>query len=219
MRVRVGHLGMRPIGSTFALLFALLLPIRGAASQAAELPSMDVIRGWIQEHHSQVISGDSGMNTVIIVVDTNAKYVRSIALRLSATDLATTQGGMMHAATMQDDSTWTNRLWACARGAPERKVVRRPLCILDSARVEVIDGLHLFTSRTVDVLQDTAAAKRYGSSAAYGAVIVTTDTAALGRYTRLGATAASFVLYQQQRIRRRADGQPLLITVVMLRGT
>jgi hypothetical protein len=50
-------------------------------------------------------------------------------------------------------------------------------------------------------------------------VIVTTDSSALGYYTRLGATPASFVQYLSQHIRRRADGQPVVITVLMLRGT
>jgi hypothetical protein len=145
--------------SVLVLWGALLLPWRAAASQAAELPSMDVLRAWIQEHHPQVISGDSGMNTVIIVVDTTAKYVRSTALRLSATELASTQAGMAHAVTMQDDTAWTNRLWACGRGAPERNAARRPLCILDSVRVDDIDGFHFLASRSVDM----ARVQRMGS--------------------------------------------------------
>lgn len=202
----------------FVLLSATLLPLRYAAAQAAEMPQMEVLRAWIQEHHPKVISGDSGMNTVVIVVDTNAKYVRSTALRLSAVDLAAMQAGMAHVVTMQDDTTWGNRLWACARGAPERKTTKRPMCILDSVRVEDIDALHLLASRAIDVLQNDAALKQYGSEAANGAVVVTTDTTALRQYTRLGATPANFVEYQTQRTRRRADGQPLLITVLMLRG-
>jgi len=159
------------------------------------------------------------MNTVVTVVDTNAKYVRSTALRLSATDLAMTQAGMAHAVMMQDDSTWGNRLWACARGAPERKATTRPICMLDGARVEDIDALHLLASSAVDVLQNEAAVRRYGSEATNGAVLVTTDIAAWSQYTRLGATPANFVEYQTQRTRRRADGQPIVITVLMLRGS
>ncbi len=218
MRVRSKSLGMRPARLMVVLLLAIALPVRFAASQAAEMPEMDVLRTWIQEHHPQVISGDSGMNTVIVVVDTNAKYINSTAFRLSAAELAMMQAGMAHAAMMQDDTMWTSRLWACARGAPERKAAKRPFCILDSVHVEDIDGLHLFASRSVDVLQGQAAARKYGSDAANGAVIVTTDTAALGQYRRLGATPANFVSYQMQRTRRRADGQPLVITVLMLRG-
>jgi len=204
--------------AAFALLLAMV-PLRYARSQNAEMPQMDVVRSWIQEHHPQVISGDSGMNTVLIVVDTNAKYVRSTALRLSAADLAMAHAGMTRAAMMQDDTTWGNRLWACARGAPERKATKRPICILDSARIEDIDALHLLASRAIEVLQAEAAAKQYGSEAANGAVVVATDTAALDQYTRLGATPANFVQYQTQRTRRRADGQPLVITVLMLRGS
>lgn len=206
------------IPSAVALLL-VMLPVRHASSQTAEIPQMDVLRSWIQEHHPQVISGDSGMNIVVIVVDTNAKYVRSTALRLSATDLAMTQAGMAHAVMMQDDTTWGNRLWACARGAPERKATKRPICMLDGARVEDIDALHLLASSAVEVLQSEAAVKRYGSEATNGAVLVTTDIAAWSQYTRLGAAPANFVEYQTQRTRRRADGQPIVITVLMLRGS
>src|SRR5262245_15289933 len=70
MRMTSRRLRLRAPRSMLAVSLAVL-PVQVAASQRAELPSMDVIRPWIQEHHPQMISGDSGLNSVIIVVDTN----------------------------------------------------------------------------------------------------------------------------------------------------
>lgn len=209
---------MSAMRNTVLLLLAsaACVPFSIARSQTgAPMPEIDQIRAWMQEHHPALISGDSGINAAVIVVDTNAKYVRSLAFTLIGT--AMTSGGVETAAAMHDDSAWTSRLDACVRDRPEPQPNNPPLCILDGKHVKDIDHLRFFASSAVVVLKPDEAATRYGGDAKNGAVVVTTDAAALARYARLGVTADNFLSFVTRRIRRRADGASVTITVLMVR--
>lgn len=120
---------------------------------------------------------------------------------------------------LQDDTVSKNLVADCVSSRTQRPAATHAVCVLDGVRVRVVDGLRFLTSRDIDVLKGEAASKGFGPDAVNGAVLVTTDTAALGRFESLGATSANFVAFEGRRIRRRADGQPVVITVLMLRGT
>lgn len=199
-------------------LLAVSLPWTIAASQTtAPMPELDVLRAWIGEHHPDVIVGGSGMNAVIVVVDTNAKYVRSSAFALSDTAMATMQGGIDLAVGMRHDTAWTNRVHACVRDKSESPASNPPICVLDDARVRDITAFQFFASSTMAVLQSDAATKRFGAEASNGAVLVTTNRSALARYTGVGATPENFLSFETRRPRLNAGGAQVFVTVLMLR--
>lgn len=200
-------------------LLAALLPLRAVIAQTeGSFPEMDVLRAWLQTHHPQLISGDSALNAAVVVVDTNGHYVKSTAFRLSASELEAWGGGVERNVSFQDDTVSKNLVDACIKSRTERPPVNA-VCILDGARVPAVDGLRFLASRDVEVLRGEAASKRFGPDAAKGAVLVTTDTIAAARFASVGATSANFVAFEGRRIRRRADGAPVVITILMLRGT
>ena len=202
----------------FLLLLATLRPFRTAMSQTeAAFPDMDELRAWLKEHHPQIVSGESGLvNAAVIVIDTNAHYVRSIAYRLTAVELADMSGAATRGAGFEDDAVSKNLLNVCFAGG-EKSTGPRPICVLDGSRVPVIDALRFLATRDVDVLKSDAAVKRFGTDGVNGAVIAATDTAALARFKSVGATPENFMSFEERRIRRNADGLPVIITVLMLR--
>jgi hypothetical protein len=203
-----------------SLLFTALLPLRPARSQAtASFPELDELHGWLAQHQPNFATGDSGVNGAIIVIDTNAHYVKSIAFRLGASELASWQGAIARAIELQDDTVSTNLLAGCSDRALASPPVKRPTCVQDGARVQGFDHLQLLASRSVEVLKSEAAVKRFGPNAANGAVVATTEAVTFERFKSLGATSANFVSFEGRRIRRDSDGRPVVITVLMLRGT
>ena len=195
-----------------------LLPLRKARAQTeAPFPEMNQVRAWIAAKHPMVLSGERGLeNAAIIVTDTAGRYVRSVAYRLTAVELSDLRDAAGRAAAFEDDATSKNLMNACFAG-DEKPKIPHPLCLLDGASRQEIDALRLLATRDVDVLQPDAAKQRFGATGANGAVIATTDSAQLARFTTLGATPANFVAFEQRRVRRQTDGLPLLITVLMLR--
>ena len=208
--------------STLALLLVLtaLFPTRLAWSQTyAPFPQLDDVREWLWKNHPNAITGDSGVNAAIVVIDTNAHFVKGMAFRLADSELAVWQGAVARAISFQDDTVSKNLLGACADRASASRPAARPICVQDGARVQTIDGLRFLASRDVDVLKRDAASKRFGPDATNGAVVVATDTATFERYKSVGATSASLISFEGRRIRRRADGESVVITVLMLRAT
>jgi hypothetical protein len=199
---------------------AALVPLRPAQSQTtAPFPEIDELRAWLDDHHPSLTRGDSGVNAAVVVIDTSAHYVRSIVFRLGAGELPTWQGAVQRALSFQDDTVSRNLLAACVGSAPTNLPTTRPICVQDGARVHAVDYLRFLAGRDIDILKSDAALKRFGPDAAQGAVVVTTDTAAFERFKSLGATPANFVSFEGRRIRRPADGEPVVITVLMLSGT
>jgi hypothetical protein len=202
------------------LLFAALVSSRGVMAQTAPtFPELDDLRAWLQAQHPSLIAGDSGLNAAVVVIDTTGRYVRSSAFRLEARALSDWGAGVAHSVSLQDDTLSKRLFTACFDGPREGPPSARPVCILDGARVRAVDGMRFLTSRDIDVLKGEAATSRFGPDAASGAVVVTTDSVALARFKSVGATPENFVSFEGRRIRRRADGQPVIITVLMLRGT
>lgn len=198
--------------------FALLLPWAGAASQTtAPMPELDVLRAWIAEHHPALSTGDTRLNAVIVVVDTNARYVRSSAFSLSDTAMVIMQGGIELAVDMRHDTAWTARVHACIRDRSEPPATRPPLCLLDGTRVKDIENFRFFSSSAIVVLEGDVATKQFGAEASNGAVLVTTNRAALARYQALGVTSENLVSFVTRRPPLTADGAPGFLTVLMVR--
>ena len=110
------------------LFFVALLALGTSESQAqTRFPEMDELRAWIEEHQPKLAAGDSGINAAIIVIDTAAKYVKSVAFRLSERELAT-MDPMAHAATIQDDTTIKRILYSCMRSENEGPGPTKPMC-------------------------------------------------------------------------------------------
>jgi hypothetical protein len=210
---------MRLVRAIVVSLLASAAPLAVATSQTvAPMPGLDEIRAWMHEHQPKLTSGDSGINAAIIVVDTSAKYVRSLAFALGDTAMMTMQQGVEVAVGMHHDTAWTNRVDACVRDGSEAPATNPPLCVLDGARVKNIDQLRFVASSAIVVVKNDEATKRYGREAKNGAVLVTTDTAALARYAHAGVTADNFLSFVTRRTRRAADGAPLLLAVLMVRS-
>lgn len=217
MRVARRNVVMRLTQLAASLVVASALPIRTAVAQTASMPELDQTRAWLQVHQPRMISGDSGVNAAIVIVDTAAQYVRSTAFRLSAAELDALQAGVAKAVSLNGDTASTNLISACVRSKKDAPPAHPPICVLDSLRVQDIAGLRFFASRKLEVLKREDAIKRYGADASNGAVVVTTDVAALDRYTKLGAAPENFVSFQTHRTIRRADRASVVITVLMLR--
>ncbi len=200
-----------------SLAFIALLALAASESQAqARFPEMDEVRAWIQEHHPKLAAGDSGINAAIIVIDTNAKYVKSVAFRLSERELAT-MDPMTHAVTIQDDTTIKQILYSCVRTENESPAPTKPMCMLDGVRVAAIDNVRFMAGRDLQVMKADSAARRFGPDAVHGAVLLATDTAALDRFKSLGVTPTNLVSFEGRRTRRRSDGAAVVITVLMVR--
>jgi hypothetical protein len=200
-----------------SLAFIAVLALATSESQAqARFPEMDEVRAWIQEHQPKLATGDSGMNAAIIVIDTNAKYLKSVAFRLSERELAT-MDPMTHAVTIQDDAAIKNILYSCVRTEKEGPAPTKPMCMLDGVRVAAIDNVRFMTGRDLQVMKADSAVRRFGPDAVHGAVLLATDTAALDRFKSLGVTPTNLVSFEGRRIRRRSDGAAVVITVLMVR--
>src|SRR4051812_34338606 len=116
---------------TAFVMFTAMAPFHFAAAQKAEMPELDEVREWLHAHQPRMISGDSGLNATIVIVDTNAKYVRSIAFALGPAELERANGGMMRAAGLQGDTASANLLWACQRTTTRATpTADRPVCVL-----------------------------------------------------------------------------------------
>jgi hypothetical protein len=200
-----------PLVSTTLLTFATA-ESRGQAA----FPEMAQVRAWVQEHQPKLAVGDSGINAAIIVIDTNAKYVRSLAFRLSARELAT-MDPVSHAATIQDDTTIKNIIFSCVRVTKDSPAPAKPMCLMDSVRVESIDFVRFMTGRDLQVMKGDSATKRFGADAASGAFLLATNTPALERFKSLGVTPSNLVSFEGRRITRSSDGAPVVITILMLR--
>lgn len=197
---------------------ALAAPRSLRAQNEAELPDIDTLREWLVAHHPHVVDGDSTENAALIVVDTGARYVKSIAFHLTANEVAEWSRAAVRGVLIQDDAALRDLRDGCFDDPAHPKSGPLPLCLLDGARVPSIDGLRFLASREVVVLKGDTASKRFGADGAHGAVIAKTDSAMLARYRSVGATPATFVAFEERRIRRRTDGAPVVITVLMLRS-
>src|SRR3954469_12371164 len=103
-----------------AAIAAIATVTAADASAQRQFPDLSALRTLIATHQPRLAAGDSGINASIIVIDTNAKYVRSVAFRLSDAEFAALDP-VGHAVVLQDDSTAHAILDACVHSAAERR--------------------------------------------------------------------------------------------------
>ncbi|MEP6492037.1 MAG: hypothetical protein ABJF01_05135 [bacterium] len=141
--------------STLFVLVAALLPLGSVAAQSsAPLPSMSAIRVLLAERHLNVYS-DTSVNAVIIIVDTNAKYVKGLATRLDAAEVAAADSGWARFARLIDtgdgrlqaDTLWTS----CEDRAPAEPFAGRPIYILDGVRVDKFESMRQLAIRSLEI--------------------------------------------------------------------
>jgi hypothetical protein len=143
---------------------------------------VDVIRGWIQLHHPNVIAGDPHVNSVVILVDVNNRYLASITDSVASQIVGT-------------DSSLRNAFGISARRAaqlssePTQSPTTRPVFIVDGVRVAGIEQLDSIPIREVEVIKGPLAAAAYGPDAENGAVIVWTMRPSSEQLSRLGISA------------------------------
>jgi hypothetical protein len=205
---------------TFAAAVAALMPFSTAAAQDVAI-GIDQIRQWIAEHHPRVYE-DTALNTVVIVVNSKGDYVRSIAARfdsaeVAAADLRFAQLEELIAAREGRGHPDTLLSYGCSGSSTH--AVKRPLCILDGARVDSFNSLQTLAVHRLEVVTGLAATTRYGNGATNGAVVGSTVPTLLERYKALGITAANFGSLQMNRVRSGTIGPRRLdITIVFLKA-
>lgn len=195
MRVARRNPTMKLAKSMLRLLLVAMLPFTTAAAQSsAEMPSMDIVREWIAQHHANVFR-DTTENAVIIIVDTNAKYVKSVATRVDSAEVAAVDSGWTRVARLMatregrlnDDTLWMS-CWGKASTPP---VSGQPICIVDGARVSGFDVLRQLGMRDLEIVRGAAASARYGADAANGVVVAKTNPTTVARLEGLGVTATN----------------------------
>jgi hypothetical protein len=205
---------------TLAAAVAALLPLATVGAQEVSL-DIDQIRQLIAAHHPQVYE-DTALNTVVIVLNPNGMYARSIAARfdtaeVAATDFDFAQLEELIAAREGNGKVDTLLSFGCSPHSTQ-PVSRRPLCILDGARVDSFNSLQTLTMRKLETLTGAAATTRYGDGAVNGAVVASTVATLLERYKGLGITATNIGSMQKNRVRAGVVGpRQLDITIVFLK--
>jgi len=205
---------------TFAAAVASLLPLAAAGAQETSL-EIDQIRQLIAAHHPQVYE-DTALNTVVIVLNSNGTYARSFAARFDSAEVAATDFAFAQLEELMSARAGTRQvdtLLSAACSTPSSQpAARRPLCILDGARVDSFNTLQTLAMHKFETLSGAAAIARYGGEAVNGAVVASTLATLLERYKGLGITATNIGSMQKNRVRAGVVGPRRLdITIVFLK--
>jgi len=204
----------------FAAAVAALLPITIVGAQEVLL-DIDQIRQLIAAHHPKVYE-DTALNTVVIVLNSNGTYARSIAARFDTAEVAATDFGFAQIEELIAAREGTRKVdtllsFGCSAHSSQ-PASRRPLCVLDGARVDSFNSLQTLAMRKLETLTGAAATTRYGDGAANGAVVGSTVATLLDRYKGLGITPANIGSIQKNRVRAGTVGPRRLdITIVFLK--
>lgn len=138
-----------------------------------DFPTVDVIRGWIRQFHPNVAAGDSRVNSVLIVIDAQKRYVTSMvdsSRSLGAnTDSAVVGIGFVGVFGEMLLETAKSRL---------RAEVNRPVAILNGVRVANFDTVRADMVASSELIQGSKAVALYGPDAVNGAQVVTTHASA-----------------------------------------
>jgi hypothetical protein len=198
-----------------AALVAALLPLARAEAQSGI--GIEEIRAWIAEHHAEVYK-DTTANTVIFVVDTNGKYVRSLAAQLDSAEVATTDFRFRRLEELiaaREGRRQVDTLLSDACSSASDAQTRRPVCILDGRRVGSFEPLQMMAVRDLETVNGAEATARYGQDGANGVVIATSAPRMLERLSGLGATSANFGGIQMNRVRAGVVGPRRLDILIM----
>jgi hypothetical protein len=210
-----------------------------AAAAAAQTPRParepdfippDVIFGWIERYHPNVIAGDPRVNAVMVVADTNNQYVASVADSLSRDPIAAIDSGFALVAAKNAAADAARELVAGRLRVPGSDG-SRPLYVVDGVRAKKIDSISADAIVGIRLLKAVDATSTYGPDGANGAIVVTTMHAQVDngvfnsdirrRLTKMGIRPERVDLanLMQMHVRGGTVGpNPLYIMVLHLKG-
>jgi hypothetical protein len=189
-----------------------------------------VIFGWIERYHPNVIAGDPRVNAVMVVADTNNRYVASVADSLSRDPMTAIDSSFALVEAKNAAADAARELVAGRLRVPGSDG-SRPLYVVDGVRVKNIDSLSADGIVGIRLLKAADAMSTYGADGANGAIVVTTmhaqvDNGVLNsdirrRLTKMGIRPERVDLgnLMQMHVRGGVVGpNSLYITVLHLKG-
>jgi hypothetical protein len=158
--------------ATLVLSLVAMTAITSPAPAQAPI-RFDEFSAWIARNHPNVVAGDARVNAVLIVVDTNSRYVASVADSLplevtAAIDSVFAAVGAHNAIEATARELVAGRLRVPDTDGP-------PVYIVDGVRVGRVDSLSVNEIENVQIVKGVDASK-YGADAAKAGAIVVTMT-------------------------------------------
>ena len=220
---------------TSLTLVAIALIASAAAAQTARREYPPVPRGaiseWTARYHANAFAGDSRVNSLTFVVDTNAQYVASSADSLPVAVTAAVDSIFAAVAAHNAIRETATQLVEGRLRVPGGDSTP-PVYIVDGVRVKRVDSLRLNAIESIQLVKPVDAALAYGQDAAKsGAVVVTMDhrspknqaidMSILQRLAKLGIDAERVELGNMQWIVTNAGvfgASPTYINVLYLKG-
>ena len=164
---------MTTVRSTRATAVALVAALAAMAPSARGQDAVpyNEFSAWIAQHHLNVIAGDRRVNAVLIVVDTNSRYVASVADSLPTAVIAAIDSMFASVGARNAIEGLATELVAGRLTVPGAEWP--PVYIVDGVRVSRVDSLSVNSIEGVRLVKPADAA-RYGTDAEKrGAIIVT----------------------------------------------
>ena len=220
-------------GSLTAAAIALVASAAEAQTTRREYPPIPrgAISEWTARYHANAFAGDSRVNSLTFVVDTNARYVVSSADSLPLAVTAAVDSIFAVVAAHNAIRETATQLVEGRLRVPGGDSTP-PVYIVDGVRVKRVDSLKLNAIESIQLLKPADAALAYGPDAAKsGAVVVTLDhrspknpaidMSILQRLSKLGIAAERVDLGNMQWIVTNAGtfgASPTYINVLFLKG-
>jgi len=220
---------------TSLTLVAIALIASAAAAQTARREYPPVPRGaiseWTARYHANAFAGDSRVNSLTFVVDTNARYVASSADSLPVAVTAAVDSIFAIVAAHNAIRETAAQLVEGRLRVPGGDSTP-PVYIVDGVRMKRVDSLKLNAIESIQLVKPADAALVYGPDAAKsGAIVVTLDhrspknsaidVSILQRLSKLGIAAERVDLGNMQWIVTNGGvfgTNPTYINVLFLKG-
>ena len=220
---------------TSLTLAAIALIASATEAQTARREYPPVPRGaiseWTARYHANAFAGDSRVNSLTFVVDTNARYVASSADSLPVAVTAAVDSIFAIVAAHNAIRETATQLVEGRLRVPGGDSTP-PVYVVDGVRVKRVDSLKLNAIESIQLVKPADASLAYGPDAAKtGAVVVTLDhrspknsaidVSLLQRLSKLGIAAERVDLGNMQWIVTNAGtfgASPTYINVLFLKG-
>lgn len=148
--------------------------VQGVPLRETQPIPIDVIRGWIQARHPNVIAGDSRVNAVTIVVDENNNFLASAADSIENIPSGKAPSILIRGRITADS----------VAVAPLPNPT--PLFVVDGVVVDSPTQLDTIPIESVEVIKGQAAANAYGPEAQNGVIIIKSMRPDATQLRRLG---------------------------------
>ena len=220
-------------GSLTAAAIALVASAAEAQPTRREYPPIPrgAISEWTARYHANAFAGDSRVNSLTFVVDTNARYVASSADSLPLAVTAAVDSIFAIVAAHNAIRETATQLVEGRLRVPGGDSTP-PVYVVDGARAKRVDSLRLNAIESIQLVKPADAALAYGPDAAKsGAVVVTLDhrspknpaidMSILQRLSKLGIAVERVDLGNMQWIVTNAGifgASPTYINVLYLKG-